>query len=425
MGRGVTIVLRLAVRLAHALLAQEAGSVVLVFALATPLIVGGAAMATDAALILQQRTRLQSVADSAALAGAKELHLYDTKVNTLKDAVAARALALLREQKFADPSPPISVAIDTKKSTVSVTVEVSPHTFLLGRFGYGETLAATAVAGAFGSAKLCVLALHGSGEAIGVTRNAQIDAAACAVQSNSTDPDSIAATLLGTVKAKAICSSGGVSGSNLAFDPEPQTDCPAIEDPLSSRGAPALGGCDFTNKKVMLGLHTISPGRYCGGLTLLPGALVAAAPGDYIFTGGPLTLGLASSLTGDGVSFRFADNQSTFTFGLGSIVRLSAPRQGPMAGFLFYQDRTSGPPGEFLVASDLVTELIGTVYLPNGVFKANVVGLIAADSAYTVIVADSLDIQGARLVINSDYGATDVPVPAGVGPTAGQVALSK
>ena len=96
-----------------------------------------------------------------------------------------------------------------------------------------------------------------------------------------------------------------------------------------------------------------------------------------------------------------------------------------MAGFLFYQDRMSGPPGEFTVASDLVTELIGTVYLPNGVFKADVVGLIAADSAYTVIVADSLDIKGARLVINSDYGATDVPVPAGVGPTAGQVALSK
>jgi hypothetical protein len=381
-------------------------------------------MATDAVYILHQRTSLQTVADAAALAGARELHLYDTKVEALKSSVAARASALLREQGLSDAAP-VAVDVDGDKSSVSVTVEVTPQTLLIDRFGYGETLSATAVAAAFGSARLCVLALDGTGEAIGVTRNGSVDAAACAVQSNSTDPDAIALTLLGTMKAKAICSAGGVSGPSQSFDPEPETDCPAVEDPLSSREPPAVGGCDFVNAALGLGLHTISPGHYCGGLTLLPGALVTAAPGDYVFTDGGLTVGLGASLTGEDVSFRFADAASTFSFGVGSIVRLSAQRQGPMAGFLFYQDRTSGPPSEFLVASDLVTQLIGTLYLPNGIFKADVVGLIAADSAYTVIVARSLDIRGAKLVVNSDYGATDVPVPAGVGPTSGQVALSK
>jgi hypothetical protein len=42
-----------------------------------------------------------------------------------------------------------------------------------------------------------------------------------------------------------------------------------------------------------------------------------------------------------------------------------------------------------------------------------------------VIVANRLNVKGAHLVINSDYGATDVPVPSGVGPLAGDVALSR
>jgi hypothetical protein len=35
---------------------------------------------------------------------------------------------------------------------------------------------------------------------------------------------------------------------------------------------------------------------------------------------------------------------------------------------------------------------------------------VAGESAYTVIVTQKLDIKEANLVINSDYGGTDVPV---------------
>ena len=72
-----------------------------------------------------------------------------------------------------------------------------------------------------------------------------------------------------------------------------------------------------------------------------------------------------------------------------------------------------------------MTKLLGTIYLPRGELKVDVIGLVAAASAYTVVVADRLDVKGAHLVINSNYGMTDVPVPAGVGPTAGSVALER
>ena len=273
--------------------------------------------------------------------------------------------------------------------------------------------------------RLCVLSLDPDrGSAIQGFRVASIDAPECAVQANSTAPDAIDLDLLSTVKAHSICSGGGVEGPGSAYQPEAQTDCPVIEDPIEDHVLPAVGGCDYNNLVVILP-RRIRPGHYCGGLRLGPTALVTADPGEYIISGGPLALGPASSLVGEGVSFRFVDEDAKFSFGLGSIVRLSAPTEGPMAGYLFFQDPGAAEDVEFLIATDLATKLLGTIYLPGGTLKIDVIGLVAAQSAYTVVVADRIDVNGAHLVINSDYGATDVPVPSGVGPRSGQVALER
>jgi hypothetical protein len=50
---------------------------------------------------------------------------------------------------------------------------------------------------------------------------------------------------------------------------------------------------------------------------------------------------------------------------------------------------------------------------------------IGEASAYTVIVADRLELIGVNLVINADYAGSEVPVPRGLGPFSQQVRLSK
>lgn len=407
------------------LLRQDAGAVVTVFAFATPLVIGGALFAVDATSLARHHAELQGVADSAAIAGAKELHLYRSDYGPMQAGVEQRALAMLADRGLAEAEPVVDVAVDGELATVTVTVEVSPPTILLDDIGYGGQVRAVAVAHAFGSARLCVLALdEEGGAAIRANRIATVDAAECAVQSNSSAPNSIELDLLSRIEALGICSSGGVDGPAGGFSPEAETDCPAIEDPLAAHALPAVGPCDFPNAvKILPGV--IRPGHYCNGLTLGPLALITAQPGEYIISGGPLTLAPASSLVGEGVSFRFVDEDATFTFGLGSIVSLSAPTDGPMAGFLFFQDPGIAEGGRFRIETDLATKLLGTIYLPSGILDINVIGLVAAQSAYTVVVADRLEIDGAHLVINSDYGATDVPVPPGVGPLAGEVALAR
>jgi hypothetical protein len=406
------------------LLRQEAGAVITVFAFATPAVIGGGLFAVDVASLARHQAQLQNVADTAALSGAKELHLHRDDQQPLEAGIRDRALAILAERHLGGDDANVDVAVDSEQATVTVTVEATASTILLDELGYGTRIDAVAVAHAFGSARLCVLALDDGGTAIEARRIGSINAAECAVQSNSSEPNSIRLDLLSRIEALGICSSGGVSGPRNGFSPEAETDCPPIEDPLVDHSLPAVGPCNHTNRTIILP-RTISPGHYCGGLRLGPLALVNARPGEYVISGGPLVLGPGSALTGEGVSFRFVDADSTFTFGLGSIVSLSAPTSGPMAGYLFFQDPGIEEGRRFRIQTDLATKLLGTIYLPSGTLEVDVVGLVAAQSAYTVIVANKLDIRGADLVINSDYGATNVPVPSGVGPLAGEVALSR
>lgn len=405
----------------------ESGSVALIFALVTPLLVGGATVATDAAHIVRQHATIQAIADSTALAGARELQIAQTDEKDVAVAAAGRAATLLAEAGIAEAEHPVDVKVDGKAGSVLVNLATRSDTIMLRHFGYGEVVSATAEARLYGTTRLCVLALarNGSGSrAIRLDRVGTIRAEQCAMQSNGARGDAIDVGLLSRIRASGICSAGGVQGAAGAFDPSPQTDCPPVEDPLKVREVPEPGPCTYKNKTILIGVHRISPGHYCGGLKIAPGAIVAADPGDYVISGGDLSVGIAASLTGDNVSFRFAGPKAGFRFAQTAIVRLGAPKAGPMAGFLFYRDAGSEP-GDFIIATDLATKLVGTVYLPEATLTVDVVGLVAAQSAYTVIVADRIDILGAELVVNSDYGATDIPVPAGVGPTGGKVTLSK
>ena len=83
-----------------------------------------------------------------------------------------------------------------------------------------------------------------------------------------------------------------------------------------------------------------------------------------------------------------------------------------------------GPPREHKILSDDARLLLGTIYMPQGRLIIDATKPIADKSAYTVMVVRRIDLHdGPNLVLNSDYSATDVPVPKGVGPV-GQVLLT-
>src|SRR5262249_44729406 len=143
------------------------------------------------------------------------------------------------------------------------------------------------------------------------------------------------------LKAGFICSAGGkVADSNANYSPQPTTDCPTMPDPLASRPPPPDGPCKFLAKVVLGGNETLQPGIYCGGLVISMGANVKMAPGIYTIKDGPFLVNGNSTLTGDNVAIYMKGLDSNLKFDADTTISLTAPKDGPMAGILMYDDPT-------------------------------------------------------------------------------------
>ncbi|MFM1975873.1 MAG: hypothetical protein RL145_719, partial [Pseudomonadota bacterium] len=101
-----------------------------------------------------------------------------------------------------------------------------------------------------------------------------------------------------------------------------------------------------------------------------------------------------------------------------SSVSLSGRRSGQWAGFVMVATR--GNYANFTIASSNVDKLLGTIYLPMTRLQVSASGEVAEGSQWSVIVARNINLSNnARLIINSDYEGSPVPVPIGVGNQAG------
>jgi Flp pilus assembly protein TadG len=399
------------------------------FSLAFPVMLGVTALAVDSASFYDQHSRMQSVADSSALAVAKELHVYRKNIAELKAVGQARVETLLAEAGIAGRPHTSTVDIDGETNVVTVGISMVSETLVPVEVWGENPIVVSSQAHAYGQNRLCVLALHDTkSDTIKADGTASMAAPDCAVQSNSKDPAGLNVSSNAKIVSTVICSAGGTTGSG-SFTPKPETDCPRLDDPLAARPAPKFGGCDFVTKQTFKkdGVITATnvPTVFCGGLTIEGGATVQAQPGTYVILGGKLEVKDGSKLIGENVGFYFADDSSTFTFSKTSTINLTAPKSGEMAGILFFENRLSVLGRTFTINSQNAKQLLGTIYLPKGTLKVDVKASVAGESAYTVIVARQLDVKDAALVINSDYGGTDVPVPDGVGPNSRMVMLNR
>jgi hypothetical protein len=202
------------------------------------------------------------------------------------------------------------------------------------------------------------------------------------------------------------------------------------------------------------GSQILEPGVYCKGLKITDGAEVTFGKGTYIIKDGPLIVDNGATLNGTDISIFLTGPGSNLTFAAESTINLSAAKDGPLAGLLIFDDPTGasalaippvplpvplvgdllgglggllpkGPPREHKILSDNARMLLGTIYMPQGRLIVDATKPIADKSAYTVIVVRRIDLHaGPNLILNSDYSATDVPVPKGVGPYGSNVMLT-
>ncbi|HEV2447011.1 MAG TPA: hypothetical protein VGS58_13865, partial [Candidatus Sulfopaludibacter sp.] len=228
---------------------------------------------------------------------------------------------------------------------------------------------------------------------------------ACGVVVDSTSNSAFTANGGAKLTAPSIIVAGNYSISNGAkISPTPTAHAAAQNDPLAYIPAPAVGACNFTGFSLGWGTWTISPGVYCGGISIGNSATVTVNPGTYVLLGGGLNFGGGASISGDGVTF-YNTYDATHSYGAiqmgnGASVTLSAPTGGTLSGMLFFQDRSvvGGAASAFNGGASL--NLTGALYFPTtGMSYSN-----GVKAPYTILVAKTISFSGG-VKINNDYSS--------------------
>lgn len=382
---------------------RDGGNVTTLFAVAAvPLLlaVAGAIELTD---MSGQKSRLQAAVDAGALAGAGRLSLalYDGDTEATSTAVTAamQNLGSKLDGRF-------TVVIDHAAGTLTVNGQAD-HKSLIGFMDFNKTLNATATAEALQKTPLCVLQTDTGG--ISLSNNSTIRAPGCLIHANA----NITVANTGMITAERIQATGTVSGP---MSPQGNAGAIAIPDPFAGMNLNPTSLCSLSLNVAatpLLGDTNIAPGVHCLPILAVGKAHVHLLPGDHYFVGG-LIMSQNSTLDGDDVALIFSPLQ-IFNFANQATVRLTARKSGPFAGFLIATSRDNTK--TFKISSTNVSQLLGTIYIPNAALDVSSTGNVAQDSDWSIIVAKQLSLSnGPTLVINNNYIGSGVPVPKGVGP---------
>jgi len=391
------------------------GNIALTFACALPALLGTTGVAIDFATFTMKRATLQSAADEAAVAGAKQLSLASST-----DAVISAAVnGFLQNQLTGNDSAATGTStIDHAKGTVAVQVSENWTPFFAQFINASITpVVARATATLQGESRMCILSLNGAeSQAFRMMNNGHVLATGCGVFSNSADAKGMVLQNNSSITAAIICSAGGISANKAQTNVVPQTDCAPVADPLATRPAPSFAGCSQTNTVISSGITSLAPGVYCGGLKVSGTATVTFNPGTYVIKDGPFTIDSNAKVSGTNTAFYLTGPNALLNLTGNATINFSGAEAGQMAGLLFFADRAQADGSTHVINAQNAQTLTGTIYFPTGDLRIDPASAsVSGNSAYTAIIVNRIRIEkGPTLVMNTNYGATNVPVPVGV-----------
>jgi Flp pilus assembly protein TadG len=413
----------------NSVLGHHRGQVLALFGIGLVVLMGFMALAVDVGMLWSDRREMQTAADAAAQAGAAALRQGNNVTTAARDAAGLNS--------FTDGSvvdghtisvtvnnPPSSGPYSGNANYVEAVVEQPQTTYFLRALGYNTVDVSTRAVSGYVNGPGCVISLNPSANnAITVSGSASINAPLCNVVDNSSASST---ALNGSGSASITANAIGVVGgyTSATYTPTPKTGIAPLPDPLASLAAPTIGvvpaACNSLTKAehgyTATGGETISPGVYCGGITVSGGKSLNLSAGLYILYGGGLTVS-SSTISGSGVSFFNTGTASGNTgykainISGGSTASLSAPTTqltgvtgGPWEGILFFQDRavcsasssfcdaagsTSG--NQNTISGGSGAGFSGAMYFPNTpvVYSGG-----SSSTGYQILIADAVTVSG-------------------------------
>src|SRR5262245_53857869 len=160
----------------RALLRDEAGSISIIYALMIPVMFGAAGIALDYSRAASERSKMQAVADSAAIAAARELQM--ARADPEKISAIAKSYVVTQINDAV-----VGTKVDTQALTVRVDLKKDVEPTIAKIIWPGTIhLTASATAGMSGGLPLCLIGLDTKAPAtIKLEQKALLTAPSCVV----------------------------------------------------------------------------------------------------------------------------------------------------------------------------------------------------------------------------------------------------
>ncbi|MGZ8363574.1 MAG: pilus assembly protein TadG-related protein [Caulobacteraceae bacterium] len=380
------------------------GSVAIIFALTTPLLVAAAGYGVETGYWHYEKLKVQEMADAAAYAGAieKRAGSKSAAITTAAQAAAADNGFVPGTDLLSVNAPPTSGAFAGGKA-VEAFVTRNAQRFFSGLFKSGPVVIRARSVSAYQTAgNACVLALNQTASrAAEFTGSSSVTLESCNVMSNSGANDAVYVAGAGKLKVPCIMSSGGVdlnSGATLTACAAPMTQLPPVGDPYADVPEPSTTGACLNGNGASL-----SAGRYCGGLTLKNN--VSLAPGVYVIDGGTLRVNANASITGSGVTI-FMTNGASVAINGNAEMNISAPSTGSYAGVLWFGSRTNTSGGTVTINGNASSRMTGAIYFPKQ--EVDYIGNFSGTNGCTQVVADKVSWSG-NVTFKADCSSAGMP----------------
>ena len=394
---------------------DKSGSYMLLGSLAAPILIGAAALGTEAGYWMHQHQKMQDAADSAAFAAATYYGPNPTASTGTSDAATSVAagygfirsgIGVANGSTITVSEPPDSGPSRGQMGAVEVTIKRNYPRMLSALFGQTPvTITTRAVAktkGGYG----CVLSLDPSAAASAAAQGTvNIALQSCSLYDDSNNVSAVSGGGSATFTALSIGIVGGITGaSNFSATEGIWTGQPSTPDPYADVNIPAFSGCNYHNYNTKKNDH-LDPGIYCNGIHFNGGTTATLRDGTYIFDGGAFLVDGGATVTGNHVTLIFTSSSGgsnsypSITINGGSTVTLGPPRSGLLSGIVFYADRNTPVGTSDKLDGGSGMTLGGAVYLPTA--AVNWSGGNASSTVCTQVIGDTVSFSGnAALGVN-------------------------
>jgi Flp pilus assembly protein TadG len=372
---------------------NQKGAVIILFTILMTVIISLMGLSLDGGYLYLQKARLQNTADAAALACVINSNICG--------AGGSNIFPIVNLYNFdVQTTKPVTCPLPSQTGCVKSVATTTWNTFFMGFIGQNQlTLSAVAIAGGTPQPQPCILALSGTGTGLSVTGNASMNAINCGVYVNSSSSQAMEVTGNASVTASPINTVGGYKKIGNATTSTVTTGATALTNPFTTIVTPPLSNppsCDFTNfSRTDNGSVTMSPGTYCGGITIGKNYSVTFNPGLYVIYGRGMTFSGNTTLTGTGITIYNSGNGSSYPYaGLNltsnSAINISAPTGGAYQGMLYMQDPANTQPSS--IAGNSASTFNGNLYFPTS--DLAITGNGGAALPVGTIVANKISITG-------------------------------